>query len=182
MTQLFSDLIAQGQPSVAMKRLQSLIASKKNRTWTAHMESIIYKQLTICISLQKPSIIRDTLAHFRAICQDPTLHASFNNAMMFALIECEKVASAAKQELTKKIERAPQPSPEERIIQGVSGETVTDRLARDILNPHLKLLWDTTRHCLDLLKNNPNFDTLYHVCDNELILTPTKLESINQNL
>src|SRR6185369_16626551 len=44
----------------------------------------------------------------------------------------------------------------------VSSEDTQDRNECVVLLPWVKFLWDSYRHCLELLRNNPRTERLYH--------------------
>jgi hypothetical protein len=55
-------------------------------------------------------------------------------------------------------------SVESLFMSSVTGEDAKERSDRQTVTPWLKLLWETYRHCLDLLKNHNRLEILYHVC------------------
>ena len=61
-------------------------------------------------------------------------------------------------------------SAESQILSSVSGEDSKDRTDREIVTPWLKLLWETYRTVLDILRNNPKLENIYQVSDHQRCL------------
>lgn len=144
-----------------------MLKSKKHRVWQAKHEEIMYKFLELCITLQKSFAAKEGLYQYKIICQQ-TYIKSFEEVVRKFLELAEAKAVTAREKIKTGINEIDLDDldsatrPEEILLCAVSSEDTQDRNERVVLLPWVKFLWDSYRHCLELLRNNPRTERLYH--------------------
>lgn len=162
-----NEFIDVGKSLKALEILSDVLKSKKHRVWQQKHEEIMYKFLELCISLQKSFAAKEGLYQYKIICQQ-TYIKSFEEVVKKFLESAEAKALTAKEKIrTANIEfdlddLDSATRPEEILLCAVSSEDTQDRNERVVLLPWVKFLWDSYRHCLELLRNNPRTERLYH--------------------
>lgn len=151
----------------ALEILSDVLKSKKHRVWQAKHEEIMYKFLELCITLQKSFAAKEGLYQYKIICQQ-TYIKSFEEVVRKFLELAEAKAVLAREKIKTGINEIDLDDldsatrPEEILLCAVSSEDTQDRNERVVLLPWVKFLWDSYRHCLELLRNNPRTERLYH--------------------
>lgn len=161
------EFIDVGKSLKALEILSDVLKSKKHRVWQAKHEEIMYKFLELCITLQKSFAAKEGLYQYKIICQQTYIKSFEEVVRKFlelaeakALIAKEKIKSAITEIDLDDLDSATRP--EEILLCAVSSEDTQDRNERVVLLPWVKFLWDSYRHCLELLRNNPRTERLYH--------------------
>ena len=162
----FTEFIEVGKNLRALEILSDVLKSRKHRVWQAKHEEIMYKFLELCVNLQKSFVAKEGLYQYKIICQQ-TYIKSFEEVVRKFLEMAEAKATEAREKCktTAEIEVEDLDNvarPEEILLCAVSSEGSTERNERVVLLPWVKFLWDTYRHCLELLRNNPRTERLYH--------------------
>lgn len=127
----------------------------------------MYKFLELCITLQKSFAAKEGLYQYKIICQQ-TYIKSFEEVVRKFLELAEAKALTAKEKIKTALNEIDLDDldtatrPEEILLCAVSSEDTQDRNERVVLLPWVKFLWDSYRHCLELLRNNPRTERLYH--------------------
>lgn len=161
-----NEFIDVGKKTRALEILCDVLRSRKHRQWQKKHEDIMMKYLELCVELRLSFVAKEGIYQYKTICQQ-TCIKSFEDIVRAYLKMAENEAEAAR-------EKAAAPAiddiddldnlqtPESILLSVVSSEVSQDRTDRVVLLPWIKFLWESYRTCLDILRNNPRVERLYH--------------------
>ena len=137
----------------------------------------MYKYIDLAVEMKQARKIKDALMNYRNACQQVNV-TSLGDVIAYLIeVASEKAAAASAEALAMGEGKDAQTeaeqeigdleaediSPEEMILSYVSGEKSSDRLDREVVTPWFKLLWESHRNVLDVLRNNARLEGLYAV-------------------
>eukprot|EP01111_Echinosteliopsis_oligospora_P004803 TRINITY_DN1787_c0_g1_i7.p1 TRINITY_DN1787_c0_g1~~TRINITY_DN1787_c0_g1_i7.p1 ORF type:complete len:1162 (-),score=459.28 TRINITY_DN1787_c0_g1_i7:100-3585(-) len=159
------DLITVGQKDHALQSLHDVITSRRNRTWSKILESIMLKYIELCVDMRKEKMAKEGLHQYKLICQQINV-SSLETVIKHFLSLVNAHASAAQSKANKIVidieDLEAEESVESMILTAVSGEDRQDRTDREIVTPWLRFLWQTYRTVLDTLRTSAKLEHLYH--------------------
>lgn len=167
-----TELIAVGQKETALQTLHDVITSKRHRTWSKTLESIMLKYVELCVEMRKGKVAKEGLHQYKLVCQQVNVSSLELVIKHFlALVEENaKEAQSKAEKLTLDIEDLDEEESAESImLTAISGEATKDRTDREIVTPWLRFLWETYRTILEILRNNAKMEGVYHVCKTQTI-------------
>ena len=166
------------QKQNALQTLHDTITNKRHqRNWTKALEDVMYKYIDLAVEMKQARKIKDALMNYRNACQQVNV-TSLGDVIAYLIeVASEKAAAASAEALAMGEGKDAQTeaeqeigdleaediSPEEMILSYVSGEKSSDRLDREVVTPWFKLLWESHRNVLDVLRNNARLEGLYAV-------------------
>ena len=158
-----------GHKQAALQALHDTITSKRYRSWQKTLERIMFKYVELCVDMRKGRFAKDGLIQYRIVCQQvnvSSLEEVIKHFMKLATDKAEEAqAAAASSEATtldvKDLEE--DNTPEDLMLSYVSGEKGKDRADRELVTPCFKLLRETYRTVLEILRNNSKLEALYAV-------------------
>ncbi|XP_015928347.1 eukaryotic translation initiation factor 3 subunit A [Parasteatoda tepidariorum] len=160
-----NEFIDVGKKQRALDALCDVIKSRKHRTWQKIHEPIMSKYLGLCVELKKSHVAKEGLFQYRNICQQVNIKSLEDVVRGYLALAEEKTESAREesQQVVVDIDDLDQvQTPENLLLSAVSSEDTQDRTDRVVLTPWVKFLWESYRHCLELLRNNSRVERLYH--------------------
>lgn len=124
----------------------------------------MYRYVDLAVEMKQARKIKDALINYRNTCQQ--VNVGSLDEVITHLVKCASAkAEEASQEAQALIDEVgdleADASPEEMVLSYVSGEKNADRTDREVVTPWFKLLWETHRNVLDVLKNNSRLEALY---------------------
>lgn len=159
-----------GQKQNALQTLHDTITNKRHqRNWTKALEEVMYRHVDLAVEMKQARKIKDALINYRNACQQVNV-GSLGDVITYLVETASKKAEEASKEAQAMIDELgdleADDSPEEMILSYVSGEKSSDRTDREVLTPWFKLLWETHRNVLDVLRNNARLEALYATAAN----------------
>ncbi|ODN03159.1 Eukaryotic translation initiation factor 3 subunit A, partial [Orchesella cincta] len=174
-----TEFIEVGKPTRALDTLYDVIKGKKHRSFSEKViEPIMLKYLELCVELKKPHTAKEGLYQYRLMCQ------SVNVGLLEKVIRsyirmAEEKTETAKALIEKKTAADAEASTEPisivevddldnlsmadmTLLNVITEEQAQERSGRAALIPWVKFLWESYTQCLDLLRNNPRLENLYH--------------------
>ena len=129
----------------------------------------MYRYVDLAVEMKQARKIKDALINYRNACQQINV-GSLDDVITYLVNVASKKAEEASNEAQAMIDELgdleADDSPEEMILSYVSGEKSSDRTDREVVTPWFKLLWETHRNVLDVLRNNSRLETLYATAAN----------------
>lgn len=163
-----AELIKVGQKQDALQALHSIITSKRYRAWQKTLERIMFKYVELCVDMKRGRFAKDGLIQYRIICQQVNISSLEEVIKYFMHLATEKAELSRTQ--AQALEEAldfddleADKRPEDLMLSFVSGEKGKDRSDRELVTPWFKLLWETYRTVLEILRNNSKLEALYAV-------------------
>ncbi|CAH1441890.1 unnamed protein product [Lactuca virosa] len=160
------ELINVGQKQDALQALHGIITSKRYRAWQKTLERIMFKYVELCVDMRRGRFAKDGLIQYRIICQQVNISSLEEVIKHFMHLATEKAEHARSQ--AQALEEAldfddleADKRPEDLMLSYVSGEKGKDRSDRELVTPWFKLLWETYRTVLEILRNNSKLEALY---------------------
>ncbi|KAL4560593.1 hypothetical protein LXL04_032746 [Taraxacum kok-saghyz] len=160
------ELINVGQKQDALQALHGIITSKRYRAWQKTLERIMFKYVELCVDMRRGRFAKDGLIQYRIICQQVNISSLEEVIKHFLHLATEKAEHARSQ--AQVLEDAldfddleADKRPEDLMLSYVSGEKGKDRSDRERVTPWFKLLWETYRTVLEILRNNSKLEALY---------------------
>ncbi|UYV70311.1 EIF3A [Cordylochernes scorpioides] len=156
-----SEFIEVGKHQRALSVLLDVVKSRRHRTWQKVHEPIILKYLALCVDLKKSHLAKEGLFHYRNMCQyvnAKSLEEAVGFYLRLAEARTERARADCHQLLPHIDDLDNVQTPESVILTAVSGE----QPAITLLTPWVKFLWESYKHCLELLRNNSKVERLYH--------------------
>ncbi|ODM87118.1 Eukaryotic translation initiation factor 3 subunit A, partial [Orchesella cincta] len=147
------------------------------------IEPIMLSYLELCVELKKAHTAKEGLYQYRIMCQSVSVDVNVNISVMGlnvikdnAKIVCFILVSFLRKRQQKIESRRRRLRPTESIsivevddLDNLSMADMTllnvvtqERSGRTALIPWVKFLWESYTQCLDLLRNNPRLENLYH--------------------
>jgi translation initiation factor 3 subunit A len=124
----------------------------------------MYKYVDLAVEMKQARKIKDALINYRNACQQVNV-TSLGDVIEYLVEVASSKAEEASQEAQAIVgdigDLEAEDSPEEMILSFVSGEKSADRTDREVVMPWFKLLWETHRNVLDVLRNNSRLEGLY---------------------
>ena len=124
----------------------------------------MYKYVDLAVEMKQARKIKDALINYRNACQQVNV-TSLGDVIAYLVEVASSKAEQASQEAQAIVgdigDLEAEDSPEEMILSFVSGEKSADRTDREVVMPWFKLLWETHRNVLDVLRNNSRLEGLY---------------------
>lgn len=154
-----------GQKQNALQTLHDTVTNKRQqRNWTKALEEVMYRYVDLAVEMKQARKIKDALINYRNACQQINV-GSLDDVITYLVEVASKKAEDASKEAQAMIDELgdleADDSPEEMILSYVSGEKSSDRTDREVVTPWFKLLWETHRNVLDVLRNNSRLEALY---------------------
>ncbi len=154
-----------GQKQNALQTLHDTVTNKRQqRNWTKALEEVMYRYVDLAVEMKQARKIKDALINYRNACQQINV-GSLDDVITYLVEVASKRAEDASKEAQAMIDQLgdleADDSPEEMILSYVSGEKSSDRTDREVVTPWFKLLWETHRNVLDVLRNNSRLEALY---------------------
>ncbi|CAL8085723.1 unnamed protein product [Orchesella dallaii] len=173
-----TELIEVGKPTRALDTLCDVVKGKKHRTFSEKViEPIMLKYLELCVELKKPHCAKEGLYQYRLMCQSVNV-GLLEKVIRSYIRQAEEKTESMKKMIEKKYavdesSQAPLSMGEVddlenfsmadmTLLNVVSEEEAQEKSGRAALVPWVKFLWESYTQCLDLLRNNPRLENLYH--------------------
>lgn len=161
-----NEFIDVGKKTRALEILCDVLRSRKHRAWKKEHEDIMMKYLELCVELRMSFVAKEGIYQYKIICQQAYIK-SFEDTVRKYLQMAEAEAEAAREKshstgVDDVDDLDDLQTPESLLMGTVSSEDSQDRTDRVILLPWVRFLWESYRHCLDILRNNPRTERLYH--------------------
>jgi len=154
-----------GQKNSALQTLHDTITNKRQqRNWTVALEQVVYRHIDLAVEMKQARKIKDALVNYRNTCQQINVGSLDDVITYLVKVASEKAEEASKeaQALIDEVgDLEADASPEEMVLSYVSGEKTADRTDREVVTPWFKLVWETHRNVLDVLKSNSRLEALY---------------------
>ncbi|ODM99048.1 Eukaryotic translation initiation factor 3 subunit A [Orchesella cincta] len=166
-----AQFIEVGKPTRALDTLYDVIKGKKHRSFSEKViEPIMLKYLELCVELKKAHTAKEGLYQYRIMCQ------SVNVGLLEKVIR-SYIRMAEDNRGSKSIDKkktAAEASTESISIVEVDDldnlsmadmtllKTGTRKEWTHRSDSLVKFLWESYTQCLDLLRNNPRLENLYH--------------------
>jgi translation initiation factor 3 subunit A len=159
------ELIGVGQKQNALQTLHDTVTNKRHqRNWTKALEEVMYRYVDLAVEMKQARKLKDALINYRNACQQVNV-GSLGDVLTYLVNVASEKAEEASKEAQAMIDELgdleADDSPEEMILSYVSGERSSDRTDREVVTPWFKLLWETHRNILDVLRNNSRLEVLY---------------------
>jgi hypothetical protein len=145
-----------------------LTSRKHKQSWSVVLEQIEFLHLELCVDLRLGRKAKDGLHQYRGACQNNGAMDSFQRAIRHFLKLAEGRAEQAREEadafgaqVDDLEEGDTEISHEAAVLNSVTGEDAKDRSDREIVMPHMKMLWETYRTVLEMLRHNAKLGELY---------------------
>ncbi|UYV76326.1 EIF3A [Cordylochernes scorpioides] len=152
-----SEFIEVGKHQRALSVLLDVVKSRRHRTWQKVHEPIILKYLALCVDLKKSHLAKEGLFHYHYV-NAKSLEEAVGFYLRLAEARTERARADCHQLLPHIDDLDNVQTPESVILTAVSGE----QPAITLLTPWVKFLWESYKHCLELLRNNSKVERLYH--------------------
>ncbi|EFC50268.1 eukaryotic translation initiation factor 3 subunit [Naegleria gruberi] len=162
-----ADYIQSEQLNLAFLELGAIVSKfgRQIKTWHEIYEDVAKRFIKVSVELRKAQEIKNVLSSYRILCQSSEIK-SFGNVILLYLDQAEKRTQKAIEKsksksltLEKDLENE---IPENILLYEVSGEGLKDRTDREIVTPWMRFLWETYRLVLELLKKDPQLESIYH--------------------
>merc|ERR1719160_1095791 len=158
------ELVGVGQRRAALQALHDVVTSRRHRSWTPASETVVKRYLELCTELRTPRMVKDGLISYK----NSTLNTNVQS-LDDVIKHFLKIAHAKAEEAVAKSEASVlevedlevEATPEELVMQSVSGDKDRERTDREMVQPWLKFLWESYRSILDVLRNNSKLESLY---------------------
>jgi len=157
----------------ALKILSEVIKNRKFRQWNPKFHPDIFKQyIELCVKLQKSYAAKEGLYSCKTMAQHQHPEELNNVIRYYMKLAKERIISAKKEskeslDSLKEVNDLDEYVTPETLLSAVTSAEDTDRADRQHLTPWVRFLWDCFRQCLDILRNNRNYEELYqHVAEN----------------
>lgn len=177
---LSTELIGVGQKSAALDVLETVIKPKRHRTWTATLEDILKKFLSLCTEARETKRAKEGLIQYRQIAQNASqgpesilkVVTSFIGDGERAVREAEEKAGLGAEAVASLQDLEADETPETMMLSVLTCDlSDTGRADRDNYVRWLRFLWESYRTCLEVLKNNQKLEELYAVSVKMLLLS-----------
>ncbi|EKX52821.1 translation initiation factor 3, subunit A [Guillardia theta CCMP2712] len=164
------ELIGVGQKSAALDVLETVIKPKRHRTWTATLEDILKKFLSLCTEARETKRAKEGLIQYRQIAQNASqgpesilkVVTSFIGDGERAVREAEEKAGLGAEAVASLQDLEADETPETMMLSVLTCDlSDTGRADRDNYVRWLRFLWESYRTCLEVLKNNQKLEELY---------------------
>ncbi|KRY90444.1 Eukaryotic translation initiation factor 3 subunit A, partial [Trichinella pseudospiralis] len=161
-----NELMADGKEKFALQTLKEFVNNPNNRIFSNGFKHIVIKLLYLCIEQREDVTAKDMLVHYRQMCQLEDVY-SLADVLLYYLKLADDKARITKLRLENFHENilVLNETPE-RLLLAMAPEAEEEPLGRTgylELNPWLRFLWESYKHCLDLLSNNQHVEILYHI-------------------
>lgn len=161
------ELVAVGKKESALRLIFDILSTKRGRTWSQAHEKMMLRYLDLCLEVKNSQYAKEGLHQFRnlSITQAPS---SLEKVIDHLLTSAEnKTVAAAEscnvQTLLHQVDDIDKDLPPESILLDiVNPEKSKDRTEREVLLPWLKFVYESFKLVLDLLRNQPKLQNLYH--------------------
>ena len=149
-----NELVSVGRGMDAVKLIQSVLKSRRHRTWTQVHEPIMLKYIEICVSLRDSAMAKDGLHQYRNIAQQQAPQ-SLETVIYHLLNESEKRMMEAVELMEQSKENiVANAAVENQLLIQSSRDTAFDRAKHGVMKPWVRFLWESFRTVLEILSNN----------------------------
>ncbi|CAH1419341.1 unnamed protein product [Lactuca virosa] len=160
------ELINVGQKQDALQALHDLITSKRYRAWQKTHEKMMFKYTELCVDMRRGRFAKDGLIQYRIICQQVNVNSLEEVIKHFMDLstkraELARTQAEALEEALDVDDLEADKRPEDLMLSYVSGEKGKECSDRELVTPWFKLLWETYRTVLEILRNNSKLMVLY---------------------
>merc|ERR1711937_637352 len=151
----------------ALKILSEVIKNRKFRQWNPKYHPDIFKlYVELCVKLQKSYTCKEGLYSCKTMCQHQHPEELNNIIRHYMKLAKERIVSAKKEskdslDALKDLDDLDNYVTPEALLSAVTSAEDSDRADRQHLTPWVRFLWDCFRQCLDILRNNRNYEELY---------------------
>ncbi|KRZ69799.1 Eukaryotic translation initiation factor 3 subunit A, partial [Trichinella papuae] len=159
-----NELMADDKEELALQTLKEFVNNPNNRVASNGFRQIIIKSLHLCTELREDETAKDMLVHYRQMCQLEDIH-SFADVLLYYLKLADDKARITKLRLQnlREEEFDSNEIPERLLLAMAAEEEPLGLIGHLELTPWLRFLWQSYKHCLDLLSNNQHVELLYHI-------------------
>ncbi|KAI9291658.1 hypothetical protein K502DRAFT_320929 [Neoconidiobolus thromboides FSU 785] len=165
------ELLAVGDETSALQILQEALVRINRNVTTATLEPVVVKFIELCVNQNKSKFAKDGLMSYKNFAQnfDPLsiekVCKKYINLVEEKLVEAQAKADKIGEEGVEDLEALE--TPESILLRAISLEDSKELSERNIVTPYLKLLWETYRNILDVLKNNNRLEGIYQEVTNK---------------
>lgn len=159
------ELLAADRKDAALQILNESLTAKKNKQWQPEMEVLITLLLDVCIKTANFKMAKDALHQYRSVCQTQAQNLlSLEKVLLEFLSKVDAMVKEANESATKTVAKtlSEAESIESIILRTVSGDDLSERTKKLAVNPSQKFMWESYRAVLDLIRNKPKLEGLYH--------------------
>merc|ERR1719160_63525 len=158
------ELVGVGRRRAALQALHDVVTSRRHRSWTPASETVVKRYLELCTELRTPRMVKDGLISYK----NSTLNTNVQSLddvikhfLKIAHAKAEEAVAKSEASVLEEEDLEVEATPEELVMQSVSGDKDRERTDREMVQPWLKFLWESYRSILDVLRNNSKLESLY---------------------
>merc|ERR1719473_809892 len=152
------------KPENALKRAEELILVGQKS-----LEDVMFKYVELCVDMRRGRFAKEGLIQYRIICQHVNVGSLEEVVKHFIKLSTDRAdaAIAAPKQVTDATDLRDiadledEGSPEDLVLQMVTGDGDKERTDRELVAPCFKFLWETYRTVLEILRNNNKLEALY---------------------
>jgi translation initiation factor 3 subunit A len=151
-----------------MTALNSVISSKRHRTWSRVMESVMQRFVELGTDALKSKEVKEALYQYRFVCQSNPESLELVCERLVSKAEAQTLDASASVSLAASLSDASSSAPavdssyEAALLASVSGLSTEQQLESHAASPRIKFLWEAYRSVLEVVKNVPELSPLYH--------------------
>lgn len=165
-----AELVEVGEVADANQALYDIITDNqtRRRQWNKTYEGIMMKLMELSVTLRQPSMVKEALHKYRAICMQSNV-SSLEDVVRYLVDLSEKRTEEARKsvdeailEKAEDLEDEAMETPETLLLEAAGNALTKERIDRQQVVPWMRFLWEVYRVVVDIVKSHNKLEQCYH--------------------